>query len=568
MGKPHARGRNRPSSVAKAEDVGQPHVSVAAGTSVRARFSGRSPVVLVLLGGLLMGLTPDPVNAWPLAWIALVPLWRVVIAPSQPRSQGSVFLLGFLWSGLYHGIALSWITALHPLTWMGVPWIASVAIALFAWAFITGLGSVTFGLWAVLFKRASDRCRLNATGRILVGTALWCALETILSWGPLYWPSLSYTQSPHNLWILHLGQIAGPMAVTGAIVAVNGCWAEFSLRRAQSSLTIRSLYWQPALAGLALFIALHGIGWGLYGQPLDRDPQEPLRIGLVQGNVPTRIKLTPAGIRRAAWGYANGYRTLVEQGAEAVLTPEGAIPEIWTRAYQARSPIRQAVLEENVVLWLGTFRPAVRNSTRELTQSLITLDDRGQVVSQYNKVKLVPLGEYIPFQAVLGRLIARLSPVSSSLLAGSPDQVFETPFGRAIIGICYESAYSELFRKQAAQGGAWIMTASNNDPYPPRMMRQHHAQDVMRAIESDRWSVRVTNTGISGVVTPHGNTLWLSEPNQYVTHLTEIYRRQSQTLYVRWGNWLTYALGVGAIGWGITSLRTNTEPTGLGKNKY
>lgn len=553
MGKTHSRGRNRPYSAAKAEDDKRAHLS-----SLLSRPRWRSPFLTVLLGGLLMGLTPAPVNAWPLAWVALSPLWRILIEPVPLRSGKSVFWLGFLWSATYHGIVLSWITHLHPLTWMGVPWLASVAIALFAWAFITGLGSVTFGLWAVLLRQASDRCHLNAAGRIFVGTALWCALETVLSWGPLYWPSLSFTQSPHNLWILHLGQLAGPMAVTGAIVAVNGCWAEMSLGRSRQIPTSKTQQWRPALAGLLLLVGLHGLGWGFYRQTLSTDPATALRIGLIQGNVPTRIKLTPEGTRQAIQGYTDGYRDLVDQGAEAVLTPEGAIPDIWTRAYQARSPLYQAVLEENTVLWLGTFRPTVLQSIPYLTQSLITLNAQGQIVSQYNKVKLVPLGEYIPFQAVLGGLISRLSPVTSSLLPGNPEQVFETPFGKAIVGICYESAYSELFRQQAAKGGEWIMTASNNDPYPPRMMRQHHAQDVMRAIESDRWSVRVTNTGISGVVTPHGKTLWLSQPGQYATHLTQIYRRQSQTLYTRWGNWLTYGLLLGAIAIATMSFRTQS----------
>lgn len=542
MGNTRPRGRNRPSLVAKAEDLARSLTSVGSRNSAIRSGRWRSPIVAVALGGFLMGLTPAPVNAWPLAWVALIPLWRTVITLPASASIGAIFRLGCLWSGVYHGIALSWITALHPLTWMGVPWLASIAIALFAWSFITGLGTLTFGVWAILLHQISDACRLHSAGRILLGTALWCALETILSWGPLYWPSLSYTQSPHNLWILHLGQLAGPMAVTAAIVAVNGCWAEIGVWRSPQFPETPGVRWQPVLAGLLLLVGLHGLGGILFSQPLAMEPSEALRIGLIQGNVPTRIKLTPEGTRQAMQRYANSYRDLVDQGADAVLTPEGAIPEVWTRAYQANRPIRQAVLEKGVVLWLGTFRPAVHNSVRQLTQSLVNLDENGQVTSQYDKVKLVPLGEYIPFQAVLGGLIARLSPVESSLLPGSPDQVFETPFGRAIVGICYESAYSELFRQQAAQGGEWFMTASNNDPYPPRMMMQHHAQDVMRTIESDRWAVRVTNTGISGVVTPHGKTLWLSQPNQYVTHLSTIYRRQTQPLYVRWGNWLTYGL--------------------------
>ncbi|MEM9002522.1 MAG: apolipoprotein N-acyltransferase [Cyanobacteria bacterium P01_F01_bin.86] len=552
MGKTHARGRNRPSPVAKAEGHWRSRFGIAFSDPTVHAHWWRSPLLSCLMGGILMGLTPEPVNAWPLAWIALVPLWRSVMALPALPATGTVFRLGFLWSGVYHGIALSWITALHPLTWMGIPWLASLAIALFAWAFITGLGSVTFGLWAVLLRKLSDRCQLNAASRILVGTALWCLLETLLSWGPLYWPSLSYTQSPHNLWILHLGQLAGPMTVTGAIVAINGCWAEMSLRRTTATTTrSKSL----ALVGLLLIAGLHGVGGMLYNQPLPTSPQAALKIGLIQGNIPTRIKLTPEGTRQAVERYTQSYRDLVEQGADAVLTPEGAIPEVWSRIYQAQNPLRKAVLEKGVVLWLGTFRPAIHNQMRYLTQSLVNLDAQGEVTSQYNKVKLVPLGEYIPFQAILGRLISRLSPVDSSLLPGDTQQVFETPLGRAVVGICYESAYSELFRRQTAQGGQWIMTASNNDPYPPLMMRQHHAQDVMRAVENDRWSVRVTNTGISGVVTPHGKTLWLGPANQYVTHLTTIYRQQSQTLYARWGNWLTYLLLLGAIAASLISLR-------------
>lgn len=533
----------------------------------------RSPLLPIALGGLCMGLTPDPVNAWPLAWMALAPLWRAVLGAEPGTSNWRVFGWGLLWSGIYHGIALSWITALHPLTWMGVPWLGSIAIALFAWSFITGLGAVTFGLWAVALRWLSDRPPLGSGGRIVAGAALWCGLETALSWGPLYWPSLSYTQSPGNLWILHLGQLAGPMAVTAAIVAVNGCWAEcleaatnpatrqikgdrrrFPASQNRSMATL-------ALTGIILWVSLHGIGLTLYARLLIPDPAAQLQIGLIQGNIPTRIKLTPEGTRQAIRAYTEGYRQLGQQGADAVLTPEGAVPEIWTRTYQARSPLWQAVRQQQVILWLGTFRPTPQNP-RQLTQSLITLDAQGQVSSQYNKVKLVPLGEYIPFQAVLGRVISRLSPVSSSLQPGNPHQVFETPWGPAIAGICYESAYSELFRWQAAQGGEWIMTASNNDPYPPRMMRQHHAQDVMRAIESDRWSVRVTNTGISGLVTPHGNTVWLSEPNQYAVYMATLYRRNYQTLYVRWGNWLPIALSLCTLLIGIkASVSPRKRPT-------
>jgi apolipoprotein N-acyltransferase len=81
------------------------------------------------------------------------------------------------------------------------------------------------------------------------------------------------------------------------------------------------------------------------------------------------------------------------------------------------------------------------------------------------------------------------------------------------------------------------------------MPAQHHAQDVMRAIETDRWTARATNTGYSAIVDPRGRTLWISGINTYAIHADTIYRRQTQTLYVKWGDWLTKVLLIlGIIG--------------------
>jgi apolipoprotein N-acyltransferase len=187
---------------------------------------------------------------------------------------------------------------------------------------------------------------------------------------------------------------------------------------------------------------------------------------------------------------------------------------------------------------------------------LFTVRGTGETVSRYDKVKLVPLGEYIPFEQFLGRLVNRLSPLDAHLVAGKPAQIFETPFGRAIVGICYESAFPTHFRRQAAAGGQFILTASNNAHYSETMPAQHHAQDVMRAIETDRWAVRATNTGYSGIVDPHGRTLWISGINTYEIHAHTVYRRQTQTLYVRWGDWLTpVLLGGAGLAWFVFSRR-------------
>ncbi|MGQ4649459.1 apolipoprotein N-acyltransferase [Lyngbya aestuarii] len=549
------------------------------------------PLLLSLGGGILMGLTPAPLEAWPLAWIALVPLWFFV-AKSQEVRQCAIY--GLIWGIGYHGLALSWITGIHPMDWMGVPWLASIAIAAFCWVFIALWGAFYVAIWSAaisFFEKARLKSnKVKETGekrvfslalwRVLIGVALWCSLEALWSKGPLYWTSLSYTQSPHNLVVLHLGQLSGPLTVTAAIVAVNGLIAEALLSYQQSksvyglqgskfqvageqksskdkgrlttnNLSLRKALHKQTLAliGIAtgLFIVLHLVGFGLYSRPLVEPTEAALRVGIIQGNIPNRIKLFSEGWRRALSGYTKGYRTLADQGVEAVLTPEGALPFLWSEQVRVKSPFYSAIVDKGVVAWVGGFG----EQGQSYTNSLFTVTGTGETFSRYDKAKLVPLGEYIPFEPILGKIVDRLSPLDAHQVAGKPNQLFDTPFGRAIVSICYESAFPQHFRYQAAAGGQFILTSSNNSHYSQTMPAQHHAQDVMRAIETDRWAVRATNTGYSGIVDPHGKTIWISGINTYEIHAATIYRRQTQTLYVRWGNWLTPVL----LAWGaITGL--------------
>mgnify|MGYP000340486837 CR=1 FL=1 len=502
-----------------------------------------------LLGGILMGITTAPLNLWPLAWIALIPLWIAVVTNQKSKKifpPFSLILHPLLWGIGYHGVAGFWITGIHPMDWLGVPWWPSLLITIFCWTFITLWGSALVTLWGIGTKAIFDLIQNpksqipNSLVRVLIGTALWCGLEGLWSSGSLWWTSLSYTQSPHNLAILHLGQISGPSTVTAAIVAVNGIIAElvishWSLVIGKEQIIFHNRLLSKLLIPASILVGLHLVGFALYNRPLNQPPETALKVGIIQGNIPNKIKFNSAGWYRAIEGYTKGYRTLADQGVDAVLIPETALPFVWTDPNQIPRSFYSAVLEKGVVAWVGGFGKQGRN----LTNSLFTVTGTGKIFSRYDKVKLVPLGEYIPFEQYLGSLIDKLSPLDAHLVRGKPTQVFETPFGRAIVGICYDSAFSKLFRRQAAKGGEFILSASNDAHYKPSMAAQHHAQDIMRAIETGRWAVRATNTGYSGIIDPHGQTQWLSRINTYELHAATIYRRQSQTLYVRWGDWLT-----------------------------
>ena len=544
---------------------------------------------IAFFSGILMALTTAPVNAWLLAWVALVPLWILVVSYETPKQEvkqpkffflpASFFLLPSLWGIGYHGLALSWIMGIHPMTWLGVPWWPSLAIALFCWAFITLWGAALVAVWAWLFVilnslilpgknsililnspplqggaggGSSDLILLNspplqkvaggssskfsALTRVLIGTALWCALESIWSTGSLWWTSLSYTQSPHNLAILHLGQVSGPSAVTAALVAVNGLIAEAFIEGRRKKEEGRRKNWIAYILPAILCLILHIAGWSLYNRPLNQEAGTSLKIGIIQGNIPNEIKFDSGGWGRALEGYTTGYKQLADRKVDAVLIPETALPFIWTNEYQ-RSTLSfyQAILERGVVAWVGGFG----QQENSITNSLLAIDRTGEIIGRYDKLKLVPLGEYIPFYEILGGIINRLSPLDAHLVPGNSKQLFDTPFGRAIVGICYDSAFAENFRYQAANGGEFMITASNNAHYKPPMLDQHHALDVMRAIETDRWAVIATNTGYSAFVNPRGETVWKSGINTYEVRDATIYRRQTRTLYVRWGDWLT-----------------------------
>lgn len=495
-----------------------------------------------------MGLTPAPFGHWWLAWIALIPLWML----AQKLKVKDAIAMGAMWGLCYHGMALFWITSVHPMTWMGVPWWNSFAIATIVWLLITGWGAVLSGLWAGGMALLTPR--LNVTSRVIIACAMFSGLEIVWSWGPLYWTSLGYTQSPHDLLLLQISRLSGQQTMTAAIVTVNGLLAETLLQKTWRD---RPMFfklfkqWRYAIAAISLLsaIAIYG-GWEMNSDRMASTNEQAIKAGIIQGNFPNALSVQPRGWEIAVNNYTKGYEKLAQAGTEMIVTPETAISFLYPDYDPRREPFDRIVEKYRVPVWLGSFG-RTRNQNAEdpnnYTNSLFLIDGSNKIFGQYDKVRLVPVGEYIPFKAILGSLIKRLSPLKGEVEAGLSEQLVDTPWGRFIVGICYESAYPANFRFQTAAGGKLILSASNNSHFASYMSAQHHAQDVARAIESDRWAVRATNTGYSGFVDPNGRTIWLSDVNTYETHAETVYLRTTKTLYVLWGDWLTPLLCITSI---------------------
>ncbi|HAN45406.1 MAG TPA: apolipoprotein N-acyltransferase, partial [Cyanobacteria bacterium UBA8156] len=436
---------------------------------------------------------------------------------------------GLLWGLGYHGTALFWLTGLHPMMWLGLSWPASLAIALGAWLVVTLWGAALTTLWGWFLARIPR-------DRLAIGIALFGSLEVLWGYGPLYWTALSLTQSPGNLWALQWGRLSGPQTLTTVLLLVGGCLYHLPTWP-------RSQRWYRLGAMGVLLLGLIGYGAGAANPAHSaRSDGLPLQVGLIQPNIPNPIKFREAGLTAALDRHVQGYQTLSQQGVDFVLTTEGAFPFAYPRPSVWREPLDRAIATLGTPIWLGSFGETAQG----LTNSLFLRQGR-QTTARYDKVRLVPLGEYIPGQRWWGRWVQRLSPLSADTVPGDRRQRVDTPWGRVIFLLCYESAYPGRVWVQARHGGEFILSSANNAHYADTMPAQHHAQDVARAIEVDRWVARATNTGYSALIAPTGQTQWRSPLHQPAIHAGKIHRRQTATPYVRWGNGLSLFLNIWAL---------------------
>ena len=497
-------------------------------------------LAIALISGSLMGMTFAPVGAWYLAWVALAPLWYLLC---RKDDSGKV-IYPLCWGIGCYGLGLVWIVGIHPMTWMGVPFFRSLIFVTFCLIFITLWGSSLAVFWSAGMGLINTKQQLNPFVRVILGTAGWCVLENVYSLTNLWWTSLALSQSPHNLNIIHLGQLSGPTMVSGGIVLVNGLIAEgylaFDRYQHQPMQKVRSAV--PYLTtAIVMVIGLHSIGYVLASQELVETKSSALKVGIIQGNIGNDVMVYQSANRLAIENYTQGYLSLADRGVDVVITPETALP--FTESQIKTTPFYREILTKGVPAFVGGFGEL--NS--RLTNSMLNIDGTGTIVSRYDKAKLVPLGEYIPFEEIVGTLVEQFSPFNARLVPGKFGAVTMTPFGNIIFGICYDSAYAEHFRLQARTAGL-IVTAANDTHYTAAMPAQHHAQNIMRAVETDRWAVQASNTGYSAIVDPHGQTRWISGLNEFTTHAGVVYRRGTQTLYVRFGDWLTPLLVVLGLG--------------------
>jgi len=462
--------------------------------------------------------------------VALLPLLIAIarsaeISFDHPRPRSfRLFLLGEITGLVYFWGTLYWLVDTM-VTFGGLPWLGAAAAAGLLIAYLA-LFPACFALLQAFALR-----RLGARG-LLFAPAIWVATELgrtyFLTGFP--WVLLGYSESS----LLPLAQMVSVVGIYGlsAFVAAPSAVAAFLFfGRGQARLI--------AVGGLmAMMAGLIFWGSARLEQSALLQQGEPVRVGIVQGNVPQRQKWKESLADEIFSRYLSMSRQAAQQGAHLIIWPEASLPYFYERQPHVANAIGLLARETNSYLLIGGDQVEDGTPPRFFNSSFL-ITPEGQVAGTYRKMHLVPFGEYVPFE----RWLYFVTPiVRSDFQAG--DAVNVMPAGTHPIStmICYEAIFPDLALDAVRQGSQLLTTITNDAWYElSSAPHQHFEMARVRAIEQGRYLVRAANTGISGVVDPYGRVLErtnLFEPAVFSADLRFLTER---TLYARIGNLFAYA---------------------------
>jgi apolipoprotein N-acyltransferase len=483
---------------------------------------------LSALTGLGLFLSFPPAALWPLAFVALVPL-LVAVDRAGPRSA---FWLGTLAGMAFYPLNLSWVT--HAMAVYGdLSWGVSF-LTLFLLSFYLALYFGAFSACWVRFRPASG------VGQVLFAGSLWVTLEfarTYLLTG-FPWAFLAYTQY-QTLPLIQIASVTGMYGVSFLVVLVNAAIAFAFLDRGRAAIA-------PALA--VSFALLVSLAYGTWVLSLPEMPAG-LRVAVLQGNVDQGVKWDPAFREATLEIYERLTREAAQRGADLVVWPEAAVPFLLRREPEARARVARLASETKRFLLVGS--PDLEG--RRFYNSAFLISRDGALLQRYDKIHLVPFGEYVPLRPLLGFAEKLARGAIGDFAPGGEATVFSTPFGRFGVTISYEVYFPAEVRRLFQRGAGFLVNITNDAWYGRSAAPvQHLAMAVFRAVEHGAFLVRSANTGISAIIDPRGRIREQSAIFAEAVLVGKIRDQAAGTLYTRIGDffaWLAVAGSAGAALW-------------------
>lgn len=449
---------------------------------------------LLLLAGAMAGLAMPPFYVWPLLFIAF-PLFIWTLGEVPPRGA---FLTGWLFGLGYFSVCFYWI---------GIAFLVDAATYLWMMPFMVGALAGGMALYWGLAALATAAIRQQGLARLIVFAMFLSVAEWLrghlLTGFPWTAPGLAVTGM-------------GGLAQAAALVGMPGLTLLVALWASLPALLGFAPRRRGEIIGACLLLALLPalFLWGVYRLSQAGAPgAESVSVRIVQPNIAQDDKWRGDNARpifdkmKRMSQEATPDRPDGINGIKVVIWPESSLSFFIDESTQGLAELAE-LLPEGTSLVLGALRRDVQETgpERRVYNSVLGLDSEANVVARYDKWRLVPGGEFLPFESVLEPLgFRKVVTVPGSFTAGPGPRNISLPgLAPAAVLICYEAIFPHDL-VDPAERPAWIINVTNDGwfgkssgPY------QHLAQARLRAIEQGLPLLRAANTGVSAIIDAKG----------------------------------------------------------------
>jgi apolipoprotein N-acyltransferase len=445
-----------------------------------------------LSGALLVVCFPLP-NWNLLVWIACMPLLAALTIERRPRHG---FFLAYVSGAIFFAGSCYWFVYVMERHGGLGPVLAIGVLLLFILVF-----SIFFGVYGLL---VTWMARTSPGYALALSPFLWVAMEIartyVLTGFP--WNLLGYAEQAIGL--QRLASLTGVYGLSFLAVATSAMlvWVFMEPRHRRGQVVL--------ISWLAMLIAAN---WLATPPAITAEGTAAI---LVQPDVPLDVNILE---HWAPWRDPAQLQELVAMSAKAregagtassspplIIWSENPAPFYFDRDPVFREAMQQMARQTQSYVVVGTMTTNPADGGRP-RNSAIVLDPQGLQLLQYDKIHLVPFGEYVPEWAFPGK-IGKITLEVGDFVAGSSYQVAGTPQGAIGIFICYEAIFPQLVRRLAAQGATVLVTISDDTWFGDSSAAfQHLEMARMRAIENGRFLLRSTNDGITALIDPYGRVL-------------------------------------------------------------
>lgn len=430
-------------------------------------------MILSILSGIILSLPFSNASLWPLAWIGLLPLF--ISLDKNPRRP---FLLPYLSGVAFWAFTVYWL--------VHVTLLGTVVLILYL--------ALYFGIFGYLI----NKIKANGAARLFFIPALWVLLEYargfVFTGFP--WALLGYSQCK-NLAVIQIADITGAYGVSFLVVMINVALWGF-LRARTNDRPIRN----AVVAALILVVTL---GYGFYKiHNLNLNPYpSTLKVSVIQGNIPQDMKWVSGTKRFILDRYLNLTQSALGDKPDLIVWPEAASPGLLGEDPGIFDEISALNKKAGIPLLLG----AVSRENGMYFNSAL-LYEGGRITQRYDKLHLVPFGEYIPLKDLFP-FLQTIVPIGQ-ISRGSAYEVF-SPGGKPFsVLICFEDVFPGISREFVKRGALFLVNITNDAWYKLSSAAYQHLQaSIFRALENRVFLVRSANTGISAFIDPSGEAISL-----------------------------------------------------------